>query len=85
MLRYVEEPWFETYAGFPLNTPDSVVEQVVREVRDCLPVDQLQRLHHLAGAVAVGVEGVPPAGFAVVLPSYSISQALALLKISGIP
>ena len=37
MLRYVEDPWFETYAGFPLDTPDAVVEQVVREVRAAYP------------------------------------------------
>ena len=37
LLSYAEEPWFETYAGFPLDTPDAVVEQVVREVRSAYP------------------------------------------------
>lgn len=37
LLSYVDEPWFETYAGFPLNTPDAVVEQVIREVRSAYP------------------------------------------------
>ena len=37
LLSYADESWFETYAGFPLDTPDAVVEQVVREVRSAYP------------------------------------------------
>ena len=37
LLSHADEPWFETYAGFPLDTPDAVVEQVVREVRSAYP------------------------------------------------
>ena len=37
MLSYADESWFETYAGFPLDTSDAVVEQVVREVRSAYP------------------------------------------------
>ena len=37
LLSYANEPWFETYLGFPLDTPDAVIEQVVREVRDAYP------------------------------------------------
>ena len=37
LLSYAGEPWFETYAGFPLDTPDEVVEQVVREVIAAYP------------------------------------------------
>ena len=37
LLRYVDEPWFETYAGFPLGTSDAVVDQVIREVRSAYP------------------------------------------------
>ena len=33
LLSYADEPWFETYSGEPVDTLDSVVEQVVREVR----------------------------------------------------
>ena len=37
LLSHADEPWFETHAGFPLDTPDAVVEQVVREVRSAYP------------------------------------------------
>ena len=37
LLSYADEPWFETYSGEPVNTLDSVVEQVVREVRSAYP------------------------------------------------
>ena len=37
LLSHAGEPWFETYAGFPLDTPDAVVEQVIREVRSAYP------------------------------------------------
>ena len=37
LLSYADKPWFETYAGFPLDTSDAVVEQVVREVRSAYP------------------------------------------------
>ena len=37
LLSYADESWFETYPGFPLDTSDAVVEQVVREVRSAYP------------------------------------------------
>lgn len=37
LLGYVGEPWFETYAGFPLDTSADVVAEVVREVRVAYP------------------------------------------------
>ena len=37
LLSYAGEPWFETYSGEPVDTLDSVVEQVVREVRSAYP------------------------------------------------
>ena len=33
LLCYADEPWFETYSGEPVDTLESVVDQVVREVR----------------------------------------------------
>ena len=37
LLSYAGEPWFETYSGESVDTLDSVVEQVVREVRSAYP------------------------------------------------
>ena len=37
LLSYAGEPWFETYSGEPVDTLESVVEQVVREVRSAYP------------------------------------------------
>ena len=37
LLGYADQPWFETYSGEPVDTLESVVEQVVREIRSAYP------------------------------------------------